>query len=37
VDLIEQLTGLDFFPKIPDDLERKLESKGREEVVADWF
>ncbi len=37
VDLIEQLTGLDFFPKIPDDLERKLESKAREEVVADWF
>ena len=37
VDLIEQLTGLDFFPKIPDDLERKLESKSREEVVADWF
>ncbi|QDK81161.1 DNA/RNA non-specific endonuclease [Spirosoma sp. KCTC 42546] len=37
VDLIEQLTGLDFFPKIPDDLERKLESKGREEVVDEWF
>ena len=37
VDLIEQLTGLDFFPKIPDDLEQRLESKGREEVVADWF
>lgn len=37
VDLIEQLTGLDFFPKIPDDLEQKLESKGRQEVVADWF
>ena len=37
VDLIEQLTGLDFFPKIPDDLEHKLESKGREEVVSDWF
>ncbi|MVM41663.1 DNA/RNA non-specific endonuclease [Spirosoma sp. HMF3257] len=37
VDLIEQLTGLDFFPKIPDDLERKLESKSREEVVDEWF
>ncbi len=37
VDLIEQLTGLDFFPKIPDNLERRLESKGREDVVADWF
>ena len=37
VDLIEQLTGLDFFPKIPDDLERQLESKSREEVVDEWF
>jgi len=37
VDLIEQLTGIDFFPKIPDDLERKLESKSREEMVDEWF
>lgn len=37
VDRIEQLTGIDFFPKIPDDLERKLESKSRDEMVADWF
>ena len=37
VDLIEQLTGIDFFSKIPDELERKLESKGREEVITDWF
>lgn len=37
VDLIEQLTGIDFFPKIPDDLERKLESKGRADVVSEWF
>lgn len=37
VDFIEQLTGLDFFPKIPDDLEQKLESKSREEVVDEWF
>lgn len=37
VDQIEQLTGLDFFPKIPDDLERKLESKGRGEMVDEWF
>ncbi|GAB3959754.1 hypothetical protein GCM10028805_56460 [Spirosoma harenae] len=37
VDLIEQLTGIDFFPKIPDDLERKLESKNREEMVDEWF
>ncbi|GAB3881013.1 DNA/RNA non-specific endonuclease [Spirosoma agri] len=37
VDQIEQLTGLDFFPKLPDDLERKLESKGRSEMVDEWF
>ena len=37
VDQIEQLTGIDFFPKIPDDLERKLESKGRSEMVDEWF
>ena len=37
VDQIEQLTGLDFFPKIPDDLERKLESKSRAEMVDEWF
>ncbi|MCK8490227.1 MULTISPECIES: DNA/RNA non-specific endonuclease [Spirosoma] len=37
VDQIEQLTGIDFFPKLPDDLERKLESKGRGEMVDEWF
>jgi len=37
VDQIEQLTGIDFFPKLPDDLEKKLESKRRSEVIADWF
>lgn len=37
VDQIEQLTGIDFFPKIPDDLERKLESKSRGEMVDEWF
>ena len=37
VDQIEQLTGIDFFPKIPDNLERQLEGKGRGEMVAEWF
>ena len=37
VDQIEQLTGIDFFPKIPDNVERNLESKGRGEMVAEWF
>ena len=26
IDSIEKITGLDFFPMIPDDLEKKLES-----------
>jgi endonuclease G len=37
VDQIEQLTGIDFFPKLPDNLEQQLESKSRPEMVADWF
>lgn len=37
VDQIEQLTGIDFFSKLPDDLERKLESKRRGEMVDEWF
>ncbi len=37
VDQIEQLTGIDFFAKLPDNLERQLESKGRSEMVAEWF
>lgn len=37
VDQIEQATGLDFFPKIPDDLERRLESRSGREVVDKWF
>ncbi len=37
VDRIEQLTGIDFFPKLPDDLERTLESKSRDDMVAEWF
>lgn len=34
VDQIERLTGIDFFPFIPDNLEQKLES-GRE--LKSWF
>ena len=37
VDKIEAMTGLDFFPKIPDDLERTLESKAPATVAAIWF
>lgn len=37
VDQIEQLSGIDFFPKLPDDIERRLESRSPGLVVADWF
>ncbi|WP_420151609.1 DNA/RNA non-specific endonuclease [Spirosoma sp.] len=37
VDQIEQITGIDFFPKIPDNLERQLESKSRSDMVDEWF
>lgn len=37
VDQIERLTGIDFFPKIPDDVERELESRSRDAMVAEWF
>lgn len=37
VDQIERLTGIDFFPKLPDKLERDLESRERGAMVAEWF
>ncbi len=37
VDQIERLTGIDFFPKLPDELERRLESQNPSLTVADWF
>lgn len=37
VDQIEKLTGINFFPKIPDTLERKLERTSSKEAVRQWF
>ncbi len=34
IDQVEALTGLDFFPKLPDDVEAKLESQKN---PADWL
>ena len=28
IDYIESITGIDFFPELPDDLEKRLESKS---------
>ena len=33
VDEIEQITGLDFFSSLPDDVEHSIESKSS---LADW-
>lgn len=37
VDFIEQQTGIDFFPKLPDNLERTLESKSKSDMIEEWF
>lgn len=37
VDSIEKLTGINFFPKLPDDLERQLESKSPTDMTEEWF
>lgn len=37
VDEVERRTGIDFFPKIPDQLEQKLESTRPAQMIADWF
>lgn len=34
VDEVERITGYDFFPNLPDDIERKVESNIN---TADWF
>ena len=33
VDEVERITGLDFFPALPDDIERKVEAECN---LADW-
>lgn len=34
VDEVEEITGLDFFPQLPDDIEAEVESKAS---LADWL
>lgn len=34
IDSVEHLTGIDFFPKLPDDVEEKVESRYNE---SDWL
>lgn len=37
VSAIEQATGLDFFDKMPDDLQRRLKNQPRSQMVSQWF
>jgi len=33
IDQVERITGLDFFPALPDDLENKIEARAN---IKDW-
>ncbi len=37
VSRIEALTGLDFFPKIPEALQQKLKNQSPNAMIRDWF
>ena len=34
VDEVERITGIDFFPSLPDDVENKVEAKAN---IDDWM
>ena len=36
VDRLEQLTGIDFFCNLPDDIENEVESTPRSQILKDW-
>ncbi len=36
VDRLEQLTGIDFFCNLPDDIETEVESTARSQILKDW-
>jgi endonuclease G len=36
VDRLEQLTGIDFFCNLPDDIEQEVESATRAKMISDW-
>ena len=36
IDQLEQLTGIDFFCNLPDDIENKIESLDRETIITVW-
>ncbi|MBQ9667446.1 MAG: DNA/RNA non-specific endonuclease [Prevotella sp.] len=36
VDRLEQLTGIDFFCNLPDDVENEVEGTARSQILRDW-
>ena len=37
VDEVEKMTGIDFFPKIPDPMEQELERTSPRKAISQWF
>ena len=36
IDDIEQMTGINFFPKLKPDTERRVEAAEQDDMVSDW-
>jgi len=36
IDYLEQQTGIDFFHNLPDDIENRIESATRQQIISDW-
>ncbi len=36
IDRLEQLTGIDFFCNLPDDIEKEVEGTARSQILRDW-
>lgn len=36
IDRLEQLTGLDFFCNLPDEIEDEVESASRNQIISEW-
>ncbi len=34
---LEQRTGIDFFPNLPDDIEVEVENVSRSQMLNDWY
>lgn len=36
IDYLEQMTGIDFFCNLPDDIEKEVESASKSQILKDW-